>query len=85
MRRGILDQAPPTLPFANPPTGRRTTRDGEHRRPAYPPRRLATVLAAALKLSNEQLQLALDAVEQSEVRLLDALAAGQVIAVEWTA
>jgi hypothetical protein len=40
---------------------------------------------AALKLSNEQLQLALDAVEQSEVRLLDALAAGQVIAVEWTA
>jgi hypothetical protein len=38
---------------------------------------------AALKLSNEQLQLALDGVEQSKVRLLDALAAGQVIAFEW--
>jgi len=40
---------------------------------------------AALKLSNERLQLALDAVEQSEARLLDALAAGQVIAFEWNA
>jgi hypothetical protein len=80
MRRGILDQAPPTLPFANPPTGRRTTHDGEHRRPAHP--RGAWLQywrrhEAALKVSNEQLQLALDAVEQSEVRLLDALAAGQ--------
>jgi hypothetical protein len=36
-------------------------------------------------LSNEQLQLALNAVEQSEVRLLDALAAGQEIAFEWNA